>query len=180
MSDELNVRDPNEVPAVPRGGARRWLRDLAVVVVGGASVWVGVGWWRAPALPAVAPDFSLPTLAGGHVRLSEQQGHTVLLNFFATWCGPCEMELPTLTAYAQAHPETPIYYLAVDGAPAVLKAYAEAHDMPLSQVIRLDQPTHDLYGVTTLPTTVAVNADGSVRGAHGGILWWPLLWWWGR
>lgn len=178
MSDELNLRDPDEpIGPPPTSGWLRWMKDLTILVVGGLAVWVGVGWYRAPSLPKVAPDFSLPTLSGSHVALAEQQGRTVVLNFFATWCGPCELELPTLTAFASSHPEIPVYYLAVDGSPEALKKYALAHAMPLENVVRLDNPTHEAYGVSTLPTTVIVGPDGAVGGAHAGILLPPQLWW---
>lgn len=176
MAEELVVRDETEAPPPPRS-RWGWLRDLAVLVGGAVLVWVGIGWWRAPKLPEVAPDFSLPTLSGSHVSLASERGHPVVLNFFATWCGPCELELPTITDFAANNPDVPVYYLAVDGSAEALKAYALAHQMPLSNVVRLDNPTRDAYKPDTLPTTVVVKADGRIGGAHAGIILRPQLWW---
>jgi thiol-disulfide isomerase/thioredoxin len=177
MSDELNLGTLELPPEPPQSGWWRWAKDLGILVGGGILVWVGVGWIRAPHLPEVAPPFSLPTLTGGHVALADQQGKTVVLNFFATWCGPCELELPTLTAFATEHPDVPVYYLAVDGSPDLLKTYASTHGMPLSTVVRLVTATHDASGVSTLPTTVVVKPDGKVGGAHSGVILLPQLWW---
>ena len=175
MSDELQVRLPEEAELPPP--RRRWLKDLVVLVGGGLTLWFGLGWLRAPSLPTEAPDFRLPTLTGGQIRLSELRGKKVLLNFWATWCGPCRLELPSLLAFAKDHPEVPLYFVAMDGKMEDLITFAKAEGMPLDQVLRIDASTNAAYGVKTLPTTLVVTEEGHTGPVHAGIVVGPQLWW---
>ena len=109
--------------------------------------------------------------------LAELRGQKVLLNFWATWCGPCRVEMPTLVAFAENHEEIPVYFAAVDGALGDLRAFAAAHDLPLDHVLALDRPTVEAWGVSTLPTTFVIDAQGKIDGAHSGVIVRPILWW---
>lgn len=178
----LRVRGDDEPPAPPPSrGAKLagWARDLGWTALLVAGTWVGAGWLRAPALQA-APPLDLPTLDGGRVRLSELRGRTVVVNFWATWCGPCRMEMPTLVSFAATHPEVPVVLVSVDGTADALRGFARAHDVPEALIARADAPTREAWGVGTLPTTVVIGPDGMLRGAHGGIVLAPQLWWWTR
>jgi thiol-disulfide isomerase/thioredoxin len=176
--DGLVVRGATEdPPAPPAAVSRRLARMAAEVLFTGVALvvlWVGVGWLRAPSLPATAPDFALADLDGARVSLADLRGKTVVLNFWATWCGPCRMEVPGLTAFAHAHPDIPVLGIAVDGTPAKLRAAAKelGIDYP---VLLADAATRKAYGVSTLPTTVVVGPDGAVRAAHAGIMLAPHL-----
>ncbi len=167
--------------AEPRPTLRRralgFLREVAVMVALGAALLVGLGWLRAPSLPEKTPPLRAPTLSGGSVDLAELRGQKVLLNFWATWCGPCRVEMPTLVAFAEHHEEIPVYFAAVDGALGDLKAFAAAHDLPLDHVLALDRPTVEAWGVSTLPTTFVIDAQGKIDGAHSGVIVRPILWW---
>lgn len=175
MEDELQVRLPEEKELPPP--RRSWLKDIAILVFGGMALWFGLGWIRSPSLPEEAPDFRLSSLAGTEVQLSEQRGKKVLLNFWATWCGPCQLELPTLVAFSKEHPEIPLYFVAMDGEKQALLAFARQNEMPIEQVLRIDAPTKEQYKVSTLPTTLLVREDGRVGPAHAGIVVGPQLWW---
>ncbi|MDP2313117.1 MAG: TlpA disulfide reductase family protein [Pseudomonadota bacterium] len=177
---ELQVRAPDEAPSEPPAPlarrASRLARELAFTAAAVVALWVGVGWLRAPTLPRAAPDFALADLDGGRHTLAELRGQTVVLNFWATWCGPCRMEVPGLSAFARAHPDIPVLGIAVDGEPDALRKAAE--DLGIDYlVLRADAETRKAYGVSTLPTTVIVGPDGMVRSAHAGIMIQPHLWW---
>ena len=178
--DELIVRDPNEAPEAPSSRPKRLgrlARDLGLVGVTGVALLVGVGWLRAPSLPAAAPALSLPALEGPEVSLADLRGQTVVVNFWATWCGPCRMEIPTLVSFAEEHPDIPVLFVAMDGEPDALRTWAAARDMPLARVLRIDAATRAAWGVGTLPTTVVVDAAGQVAHAHSGLVFGPQLWW---
>ena len=161
----------------PPGPWRRLLtvaRDWGGTLLFGAILFHGVGQLRAPELPEVAPDFELATLDGETVRLSDLRGRTVVINFWATWCGPCRVEIPQFSSFAEAHPEVPVLGIATDGTPGELKAASKKLGITYP-VLRADAATVRAYGVDTLPTTVIVGPEGTVAAAHAGILTRPQL-----
>jgi thiol-disulfide isomerase/thioredoxin len=178
--DGLRVRGDDEAPSTPPTPAGKRLGRLAaelgfsalVLVVG----WIGLGWFRSPELPRQAPDFTLTDLDGTRWALSEQQGKTVVLNFWATWCGPCKMEAPGLTRFAKDHPDIPVLGIAVDGKPDAVGKVADAIGIDYPVMIA-DAATKAAYDVSTLPTTIVVNPDGTIRSAHAGLMLEPHLWW---
>lgn len=179
--DGLRVRRPDEEQDTPErwtDKARRWTRDLLITVVGFAALWIGLGVLRAPDLPDVAPPLTGTTLAGTSVDLAAHGGRVAVVNFWATWCSPCAIEMPELVSFSENNPDIPVLFVAVDGKPEQLRAYAIAHSLPLDQVVI---PTADFktrWPVSTLPTTVVVGEGGRIVGAHAGIVLPPQLWWW--
>jgi hypothetical protein len=92
-----------EPPSLTRRGlAEAW--DWTKFLVLAAVVFTAVGRLRAPDLPEVAPAFQLTALDGTTVDLDAMRGKTVVLNFWATWCGPCRAEMPMLSSWASEHP----------------------------------------------------------------------------
>ena len=121
------------------------------------------------------PDLALPDPDGHEHRLSEYSGRRVLLNFWATWCGPCLDEMPALaraqTAYA--HDGVRIVGIAMDD-PAHVRRFLAAHPLDYPILIgRLDTPSTSLrLGDTAqvLPYSVLLDADGRVLATHRGPL----------
>ncbi len=153
-----------------------WARELAVLLLALAVLIPVVGWLRAPDLPEQAPDFTATDLDGGELRLSELRGEVVVLNFWATWCGPCRLEIPSFSAFSDAHPEVRVLGLAVDGSPGELKAASKRFGISYP-VLQSSRDTQQTYGATTLPTTVVVGPEGDIWAAHVGIMSRPHLWW---
>ncbi|MEM1206851.1 MAG: TlpA disulfide reductase family protein [Acidobacteriota bacterium] len=172
--------DPNpeaapNPPPQPRGW-RRYLGSLVLFVVLVVGITTVMGKLRAPRLPEVAPAFALANLDGETVRLEELRGQTVVLNFWATWCPPCRLEIPSFSKFARKHGDVPVLGIAVDGSREQLIQAKE--DMGIDYPVLIADPeTLAAYGVRSLPTTVIVGADGKVRSAHAGILTGPQLWW---
>ncbi|MCB9777701.1 MAG: TlpA family protein disulfide reductase [Alphaproteobacteria bacterium] len=152
----------------------RGLAELLLMVVAAGAVVMIVGRLRAPDLPDGAPDFELTDLDGKEWQLSELRGQPVVLNFWATWCGPCKLEIPAFSDFARENPDVVVLGLATDGREAELRAASKQLGIAYP-VIRADAETIAAYGVDTLPTTVIIDADGQVHTAHTGIMLGPQL-----
>lgn len=183
MSQEetTSTGEPTEEPA-RQAPARRKIRPLAwagrivlflVVALVASTV---IGHFRAPALSGDAPDFALRDLDGREVRLSDFRGRTVVVNFWATWCGPCRVEMPSFARFARKNTDVAFLGLAVASPPEDLRAAVETYDLPYP-VLPVDEATLDAYRVSTLPTTVVIDPEGRIRSSHSGILFGFQLAW---
>ncbi len=172
MADDLITE---ELPDAPKkSGWLRYVRDWGLSIVVAVGVYWGIGQYRAPDLPDQAPDFELMTLEGELVSLSDYEGQTVVVNFWATWCGPCMAEIPTFNTFALENPDIPVLGIATDNSPAKVRATAKKKDMQYP-VLLADSDVQRDYGITTLPTTVVVGPDGQVKDVHVGTMLGPQL-----
>ena len=117
-----------------------------------------------------APDFTLASKEGGNVRLQEQLGNVVLINFWASWCGPCREELPYLEALQQEYADLGFTILAVNVDEDPSKADILLNDIAVSFPVLFDvnDDVSKLYDVQAMPTTVIVDRDGNQRLLHHG------------
>ena len=120
-----------------------------------------------------APEFSLKDSGGKTVKLSDYKGKIVLLNFWATWCGPCKIEIPWFMDFEQEYKDRGFAVLGVsmdeDGWNAV-KPYLETHKVNY-RVLLGDDTVGGLYGgVESLPTTFIIDRDGRVAAVHIGLV----------
>ena len=117
-----------------------------------------------------APNFTLKSLGGKNLKLSEMTGNVVLINFWASWCGPCREEMPLLNALHKKYQPLGFTVLGVnveeelDGARRFLK------NVPVDFPILLDNTNKvsKQYKVVAMPTTVVVDRDGNMRFLHEG------------
>jgi peroxiredoxin len=119
-----------------------------------------------------APDFALPARDGGQVRLSELKGQVVMINFWATWCGPCRQEMPQLDRLYQKYKSSGFVLLGVNVDEDVRKATDVAAKLGVTFPVLLDtdKAVSKLYDLSTMPSTVIIDRDGKVRYFHRGYL----------
>lgn len=115
----------------------------------------------------VAPPFTLTTLQGQSFTLREPDDRLVVLNFFATWCGPCQSEMPQLAAFANAHRKRAALVLIDRGEGAALVGpfIHQFHFQDATVVLDHTDQLAAPYGVTGQPETFIISPDGRVR-AH--------------
>lgn len=126
-----------------------------------------------PTIGKPAPDFSLINLAGQPVRLSDFRGKPIMVNFFATWCGPCKDELPRFQATYEQYRDQGFQVILVDLKESPTDVGVFATKLGLTMPIVVDDRgtvAGGQYRLTGLPTTVFVDADGIVRGVQSGPL----------
>lgn len=126
----------------------------------------------APVVGAPAPDFTLTDLQGQSVSLSDYRGQVVLLNFWATWCGPCEAEMPTLEQRYQTLQGNGFVVLGVNADESEPEVTAFVRRLNLSFPVVLDpgNKINTLYRVRGYPTTIIIAPDGTVARVHVGYL----------
>lgn len=117
-----------------------------------------------------SPDFTLKSRDGGNIKLSEQRGNIVLVNFWASWCGPCREELPAFEELYQEYQDMGVEILAVNVDDEAEKANVLLQDIEVSFPVLFDTSgeVSQLYDVSAMPTTVLVDRDGNVRLLHPG------------
>jgi peroxiredoxin len=118
-----------------------------------------------------APDFALRDLDGQEVKLSDYRGRkTVVVSFWASWCGPCRMEMPSLETFYQKNRDRDIELLAVsiDQNPRAAQQYAQENKLPFPVLLDEDSKTADSYNVEGIPTFFVVDKQGKVRYFHAG------------
>jgi peroxiredoxin len=123
-----------------------------------------------PAAPAVgvprpAPDFALKSLSGENLRLSEYLGQVVLLNFWATWAGPCRRQMPELDRLHQTYRSAGLVVLGVNVDEDQARAASFARTLGVSYPVLFDarKQVAPAYDLKTLPTTVLIDRAGRVR-----------------
>ena len=120
-----------------------------------------------------AVDFRLEQLGGGEVELSQWSGKPVILDFWATWCPPCEFQVPELNALYRDHREANdvgIFGISIDeGGPEIVREWAaeKGVDYP---ILLSDGDLARQYGAVGFPTFVLIAPDGRVEWTHAGVI----------
>jgi thiol-disulfide isomerase/thioredoxin len=167
---------PIRDPGVSRAAGLSWLLLLAWLVLGGSACFDSPG-QDANGPRQRAPEFALTRLDGMPVSLAEHRGKTVILDFWATWCAPCEVQMPVLDALWKARGGDDLMVLGIsvdtDPAPTVI-AWVEEREFEYPIAIARQDLALD-YGVLGFPTLVVIDPDGGVHTRHVGVLSRPEL-----
>ena len=143
-------------------------KTLILLVVALASLSLS----RALAVTATGPaaNFTLKSVGGENVRLSEYRGQVVLINFWASWCGPCRQEMPHLDAIHRKYAPLGFTVFGVNVEQDRKLADKVLRDIPVSFPVLFDDQNQvsELYDVDAMPVTVLVDRNGDIRFMHRG------------
>jgi cytochrome c biogenesis protein CcmG, thiol:disulfide interchange protein DsbE len=129
------------------------------------------GLTEAPTAGYLAPDFSLETLDGDTFTLSHMRGQPVILNFWATWCPPCRVEIPHFEQASRAYNGQVAIIGVDDGEQAdLVRPFAREVGMSYPVPLDVDSVVSRRYRVNSLPTTFFIDAEGIIRNVHIGII----------
>ncbi len=156
-----NDSQRNESDQDSRGRDRRYLVVIAVslVVCFAALAWALLDSQQVRA----APDVTLHTYDGAAYRLHDLRGNVVVLNFWASWCGPCRAEAPGLQQVWLDLRDRGVMFLGIDQADTLDRAQAYLREFGISYPNGPDNGIVQAFGVQGLPTTIIVDSDGMIR-----------------
>jgi thiol-disulfide isomerase/thioredoxin len=142
-----------------------WLRSIATTALLACAALAG-----ASSAPGPAPDFKLPVRDGGELALDDLKGQVVMINFWASWCGPCRQEFPLLDQMQQRYEPLGFTILGVNVEEDTVDAERWLVKTPVSFPILFDRENSvsQLYDVHAMPSTVFIDREGQVRYLHRG------------
>lgn len=122
------------------------------------------------ALAEPAPDFTLKSDNGKNIRLAEQRGKVVMINFWASWCGPCRKEMPLLDELYQRYEPAgfTLFGVNVEQNPEAAQRFLEDVGVSFPILYDPESSVSQRYQVDAMPTTVMVDRDGQVRYVNRG------------
>jgi peroxiredoxin len=119
----------------------------------------------------LASAFTSQDLEGNSITLSDFQGKPVILNFWATWCAPCRIEMPELQATYEKYQDDGLVILALDqdeSAEIVRSFFYDEFDLTFTPLLDVDQAVAKKYGVFNYPSSYFINGDGVITAVHRG------------
>jgi peroxiredoxin len=120
-----------------------------------------------------APDFSLKDVHSADVKLSEFKGKVVLLNFWATWCGPCKIEMPWFVEFQREYKDRGFSVIAVsmdEEGWDIVRPFTEELKLNFPVVVGDDRLADEYGGVSALPTTFIIDKEGRIAATHQGLV----------
>ncbi len=119
-----------------------------------------------------APDFTLESYQGAQVQLADFRGQTVVLNFWATWCGPCRLEMPTLQSRYEQYQSEGLVVLGINAGESrqQIAGFREELGITFPLLLDPDEEIQRLYQIRAYPTTMIVNSEGDIAEVHFGVL----------
>jgi peroxiredoxin len=125
---------------------------------------------QALTLEKAAPDFTLKSLSNNNIKLSEQMGNVVLLNFWASWCAPCRKEMPLLNDLHNKYEALGFSVIGVnvEQESGLAKSFISSYPVDFPILLDNSNKASKLYDVSAMPTTVIIDRNGVVRHLHKG------------
>jgi thiol-disulfide isomerase/thioredoxin len=147
---------------------RAW--DVLAILVVGFVLWkvlIAPRSFNAPGSNP-APHAVFSRLDGGDFHVVDQRGHVLFLDFFATWCGPCRIELPIVEAWAKANPNVTVVPVDVGEPRAVALNFARSNRLS-NVVLDPHADARGIFAVQGFPTVVVVDPSGDIRATWEGL-----------
>ena len=116
-----------------------------------------------------APDFSLKNLQGEVVKLSDFKGKKVLVNFWATWCPPCQEEAPAIEKFHKDNPDVIILAVNIDPNQDI-KGFIDKYQTTFPVLLDEEKSVSTMYGTFKIPETYFINEDGIVKNKRIGSM----------
>jgi thiol-disulfide isomerase/thioredoxin len=152
---------------------RKWKYEPKMLILLGVIIAaVAGGWYLLQPEETVAPDFSLTDLNGNIFRLSDFRGKVVVLDFMATWCGPCRLQIPHFKVVWEKY-GSKIVLISIDVDPResteVLRAFVQQFPYATWIWTRDTANLAEAYQVTAIPKTVIIDQKGYLMFTHTGV-----------
>jgi len=154
---------------------------LILVLLNGITLWAEEDLFAKAGVQKIqekieAPDFTLKNLEGQDVSLKQLRGKLVFLNFWATWCGPCRIEKPTMEKLYHEFKDKGLVILAVSidlgDSLQLVRSYYEKYKYSYGSLLDPENTVAKMYAVRGLPTTYLIDREGYIIGlAIGARLW---------
>jgi len=118
-----------------------------------------------------APDFTLTLMDGGQISLKDLRGQVVVLNFWASWCGPCRLEVPVLEqVWKDYGDEVAFVGIAHNDLPEQVRAFVERYGMTFPNGVDINGGIARAYGLTSVPQTFVIDEEGFVQAHQMGAI----------
>ncbi len=147
------------------------MKGLRIILLGAVlSIFMGSSLASSGLTGQTAPDFVLKSATGKNLRLSEYRGDVVMINFWATWCGPCRQEMPLLDELYDRYQRVGFNLLGVNIDDDSRRAMAMVNELGISFPVLFDEDkkVSKLYEVEAMPLTILLDREGTVRHVHHG------------
>ncbi len=130
-----------------------------------------------PNKAVLAINFELNNLDGLKKQLTDYRGKVVFLNFWATWCGPCRIEMPSMEKVYKKFKEDGLVVLAVNlgESSTIVREFMEEYNLSFPVLMDKDNSVAALYGVRSIPTTYLIDREGNILGMAVGAREWNSL-----
>lgn len=169
-------------------------RSNLLMIIGGLFLGIGVGivlffgvinndilakWFTdsksnipvVPEIGSAVPQIDLQTNAGESFNIDDLHGKPVVINFWASWCGPCRLEMPIFKEYQHEYGDDLIFLaINIGETPDQIQAFIEEMELDLTVLLDPTDRVWDSFGLRGLPSTFFVDADGIIRFIHIGVL----------
>lgn len=134
---------------------------------GSSDFWSG----STPTVGNPAPDFELISLKGETIRLSDFRGQPVLLNFWASWCGPCVIEMPAIQDRYQRYASN-LVVLGVNLGESenTVRGFAEENELTFTILLDLNEEAEQLYRIDAIPTSYFIDSQGIIQSVWIGSM----------